>query len=213
MSKTFKQTVFALILAAMPAIAEAADEPRHTIVSEEGSIQIRDYAPMVLAEVDASGDMARAGNTGFRPLANYIFGGNTARSGDNAEISMTTPVTQTRSTEIAMTTPVTQSSSGDEQWRVAFVMPPEWTLETLPIPDDTQVTLREQPAQRLAVIRFRGGPDDSRFSDRETELRAYLSERGERIVGDATYARYDPPWVPTPFRRNEVWLPIAISDN
>jgi hypothetical protein len=201
----------AISMVVVPSTAMAADEPAHVVVEESGAIQIRDYEAMILAEVSATGDMRQAGNAGFRPLANYIFGGNRARAGGNTEISMTTPVTQTRSQEISMTTPVTQSLSEAGEWRIAFVMPAEWTLETLPIPEDDSVTLREQPARRLAVIRFRGGPDDDRFRAREDELRSYLDENGHTAVGDAIYARYDPPWIPTPFRRNEVMIPVSTT--
>lgn len=207
------RTVFAsLLIAAVPSAASAADEPPHTVVSEEGSIQIRDYEAMIVAEVEVSGDMARAGNAGFRPLAGYIFGGNQARDGGSAEIAMTSPVTQTRSQEIAMTTPVTQSRTDDDSWRVAFVMPPEWTLDTLPTPDDPGVSLREQPARRMAIIRFNGGSADARFASKEMELREYLISQGMETRGEAVYARYDPPWIPTPFRRNEVMVELVLPE-
>ena len=78
--------------------ARAADEPPHTVVRREGAIEIRDYAPMILAEVEVSGSMAGAGNAGFRPLAGYIFGANTSRQAAGSdEIAMTAPVIQTRS--------------------------------------------------------------------------------------------------------------------
>ncbi|WP_291844377.1 heme-binding protein [Maricaulis sp.] len=192
--------------------ARAAEEPAHTVLLRDGAIEIRDYAPQITASVEVNGSMARAGNSGFRPLANYIFGGNTARDGAGAdEIAMTTPVTQTRSQEIAMTSPVTQSMQGRDDWRVSFIMPDEWSLDTLPIPNDPQVQIREVPARRMAVIRFSGGASDSRFEARYRELVAYLDAGGYERIGDPVYARYDPPWIPTPFRRNEVMIEIAAS--
>ncbi|WP_417479657.1 SOUL family heme-binding protein [Maricaulis maris] len=187
----------------------AADEPPHEVVFRDGAIEYRDYAPQIAASVEVDGSMARAGNAGFRPLAGYIFGGNTVRSGaGSAEIAMTTPVTQARSREIAMTTPVTQSNSGDGRWQVSFIMPSSWTMDTLPIPDDPRVALVEVPARRLAVIRFSGGPSDARFEAKAAELMAYLADAGQVVIGAPVYARYDPPWVPTPFRRNEVMIEI-----
>jgi SOUL heme-binding protein len=194
----------------MSAPAQAADEPPHTVVVRDGAFEIRDYAPQIAAEVEVDGSMSRAGNSGFRPLAGYIFGGNTARDGEgSSEIAMTTPVTQTRSQEIAMTSPVTQSMQAGGSWRVAFIMPTEWTMETLPVPNDPRVTLTEIPARRMAVIRFSGGPSDARFAEKADELTAYLTEHGHEMLGEPVYARYDPPWVPTPFRRNEVMIEIA----
>lgn len=204
-----------LMLAALPALAiapaaQASDEPPHTVTREEGAIQIRDYDAMILAEVEVSGSMAAAGNSGFRPLANYIFGGNTSRQTQGSdEIAMTSPVIQSRSEEIAMTTPVTQTRGQAGEWRVAFVMPPEWTMETLPVPNDARVELREVPARRMAAIRLSGGPNMERFEEKTDELTGFLEAEGYEIVGEPVYARYDPPWVPTPFRRNEVMIEVA----
>ena len=61
----------------------------------------------------------------------------------------------------------------------------------------------------MAVIRFSGGPSDARFAEKADELTAYLTEHGHEMLGEPVYARYDPPWVPTPFRRNEVMIEIA----
>ncbi|WP_417496762.1 SOUL family heme-binding protein [Maricaulis sp.] len=209
MHPILKTAALALGLLALPAAAHAAEEPPHTLVLEDGAIQIRDYAPMILAEVEVSGDMGDAGNAGFRPLAGYIFGDNQTRSGGSDAIAMTAPVIQTRSETIAMTAPVTQSMTTDGSWRVAFVMPPEWTMDTLPVPENANITLTEIPARRMATIRFSGGPDDARFAAKTEELRAWLSEQGHDVIGEPVYARYDPPWIPTFFRRNEVMLEIA----
>jgi hypothetical protein len=192
--------------------ARATEEPRHTVVHTAGSIEIRDYAPMILAQVQVAGGMGDASNRGFRPLANFIFGGNRLPGGsESAPIAMTTPVMQQRSATIAMTTPVTQSRSEDGGWQVAFIMPQEWSLETLPAPNDPTVQLRPLPARRMAVIRFAGGPNEERFEAKAAELSAFLAERGIEAAGAPIYARYNPPWVPTPFRRNEVMIEIPAD--
>lgn len=192
-----------------PAAMADDDEPPHRVLVREDRFEIREYEAQILAEVDVRGSMSGASSRAFRPLAGYIFGGNTARTGGSDEIAMTTPVTQTRSQDIAMTTPVTQTAAGADIWRVAFIMPPEWTMDSLPIPDDARVMLREQPARRMAAIRFSGGPSEQRFMRREAELRAWLDAQGEEVIGEPVYARYDPPWVPVFMRRNEVMIELA----
>ena len=193
----------------LSAAAVAEDEPAHTVVLRAGAFEIRDYDAMLMAEVEVgTTQMSRAGNAGFRPLADFIFGNNTAPQGGSGEIAMTTPVVQQRSEEIAMTTPVVQGREGDS-WRVGFVMPAEYSMETLPRPNNPDVEIREQPARRMATVRFNGGAREGRFMAYEAELRSWLSEQGYEVRGEAVYARYDPPWVPTPFRRNEVMLEIA----
>lgn len=201
-----------IMVTAASSQARASDEPSYVLVRAQGAIEIRDYPALILAEVEVSGDMTRAGNQGFRPLAGFIFGDNQAPGEDSsASIAMTTPVIQSRSERIAMTSPVTQSrtEADGETWRVAFIMPGSWTLETLPRPNDPSVIVREQPARRLAAIRFSGGPNEARFERKTEELAAFLAAEGYEIIGEPVYARYNPPWTPTPMRRNEVLIEIA----
>ena len=207
------RTILVLIMVtAASSQARASDEPSYVLVRAQGAIEIRDYPALILAEVEVSGDMTRAGNQGFRPLAGFIFGDNQTPGGEtSANIAMTSPVIQTRSERIAMTSPVTQTrtdAQGDA-WRVAFIMPQDWTMETLPRPNDPGVTVREQPARRLAAIRFSGGPNEARFARKAEELAAFLTAQGYEIIGEPVYARYNPPWIPTPMRRNEVLIEIA----
>lgn len=199
---------FLIALAALGAApVMAAEEPAHTVIERVGDIEIREYAPMIVAEVEVRGDQTSASNRGFRPLADYIFGANTPRR----EIAMTAPVTARPSEgqEIAMTAPVTARPGEDGLWTVAFVMPAEWTLETLPRPEDPAVTLREVEAKRVAVIAFSGGRDARRFAAREAELGAFLEARGLTPAAAPVYAYYSPPWIPPPFRRNEIWIELA----
>ncbi len=44
----------------------------------------------------------------------------------------------------------------DGQWRVHFVMPSQYTLNTLPKPNKSVVSLRELPKNNYAVICFSG---------------------------------------------------------
>lgn len=207
------RTILVLVMVtAASSQARASDEPSYVLVRAQGAIEIRDYPALILAEVEVSGDMTRAGNQGFRPLAGFIFGDNQAPGADSsANIAMTTPVIQSRSERIAMTSPVTQTRTGgaSDTWRVAFIMPETWTMETLPRPNDRDVMIREQPARWMAAIRFSGGPDEARFARKAEELEAFLTAEGYEITGEPVYARYNPPWTPTPLRRNEVLIEIA----
>jgi hypothetical protein len=35
-----------------------------------------------------------------------------------------------------------------------------------------------------------------------------MAEQGQTPVGDPVYARYDAPFVPWFWRRNEIWMPV-----
>ena len=199
--------VFAAILAlVLPASAMATEEPDYRLITRDGPIEVREYAPMIMAEVVVEGPRRAAGNQGFRPLATYIFGDNTPQ----AEIAMTAPVTARRRSgqDIAMTAPVT-AERGDEGWTVAFIMPAQWTMETLPVPNDPSVTLRQAPATRVAAIRFSGYASDRSVARAEASLASWLAAQGLTPISEPRYAYYNAPWVPGPLRRNEVMVEIA----
>ena len=194
-----------LILLAAGTPAMATEEPAFTLVLKDGSFEVRDYGATVVAEVTVSGSQDRASNQGFRILAGYIFGGNTRRQ----SIAMTAPVAQRRVSEnIAMTAPVSQTSSASG-WTVRFTMPSGYTLETLPVPNDSRITLRDEPGQRMAVIRFSGIADARQVERRSAELEQQLQSRGLETTGPISLAQYDPPWTLWFLRRNEVMVPIA----
>lgn len=192
-----------LIMAPSP--AQAVEEPRWTLVYEDGPFQIRDYASTVVAETEVSGERGAAINQGFRRLARFIFGGNAP----NREIAMTAPVAQRQAgQQIAMTAPVAQAATR-EGWIVTFYMPPGSALADMPRPLDANVVLREEPPRRVAVLRFTGLNTEDSLARHTEELRQRLAARGERPIGAATYAFYNPPWTLPWMRRNEVMIEIA----
>jgi hypothetical protein len=75
--------------------AMAIEEPRFTSIFKAGSFEVRQYAPMLVAETVVDGDMDEASTRGFRKIADFIFGNNqSAQTGGSAKIAMTAPVTQ-----------------------------------------------------------------------------------------------------------------------
>ena len=82
---------------------------------------------------------------------------------------MTAPVAESASEPVAMTVPVMEQGNGDMR-RVTFSMPSKYTLETLPKPNNTAVTLREIPAHRVAVTRFSWYATDSRVARLQSRL-------------------------------------------
>jgi hypothetical protein len=187
--------------------ANAVNQPPHTVMLEEGKFELRQYPPTIVAEVTVTGDMRKAGNSGFRPLADYIFGNNKPAE----RIEMTAPVTRTASTKIAMTAPVTRVKNTDNSWVVAFVMPEKWTAETLPKPNNPDVTIRQVPSEILATIKFSGRGNQAAHDDNRSKLKTWINEQGYQEIGEPRYAGYDAPWIPWPFRRNEVMIPVVAK--
>lgn len=183
----------------------ATQEPQFTVNLTKGTCSVRAYAPMVVAEVMLKGSRAEAAREGFRLLAGYIFGGNTRRQ----SIAMTAPViiSAKQSQTIAMTAPVMQSGM-DGNWSVRFVMPPEFTLDTLPLPNNQRVELIAIPASRFAVNQFSGLARDSDIEMKTAELREFCAENALVVHGIPALARYDPPWTLWFMRRNEIMIAL-----
>jgi hypothetical protein len=53
-----------------------SEQPKYDVLESHGAIEIRQYDPTVVAEVEIAGDQKEALETGFRVLAGYIFGKN-----------------------------------------------------------------------------------------------------------------------------------------
>lgn len=186
-------------------VAMATEEAEYELLQQDGDFELRDYAPQIVAETVVSGSFSRAGNSAFRPLFNYISGDNTAQ----AEIAMTAPVSQTASgQDIAMTSPVGQRASGDD-WVISFMMPAEFTMDTIPTPADPAISLREIPAHRTAAIRYSGFWSEKRYQSHLDELRSWAEAQDLTVIGDPVFARYNGPFTPWFMRRNEILLPVA----
>jgi hypothetical protein len=187
-------------------IVSNVEKPKYQIAESSGNIEIRDYAPQIVAEAEVAGDRRDAIGKGFRIIADYIFGNNTSAQ----KVPMTAPVTQQGSEKIAMTAPVTQQGDGNI-WRVRFVMPSSYTMETLPKPNNPAVKLKEIGAKRYAVIRFSGMAGEDNLKRRTEELNAFISAKNLTLLSAPTYAFYNPPWTLPFLRRNEVMVEIPAS--
>ena len=208
----------------------ATEEPKFELVSKHDHIELRRYPAFIVAETLVEGDMDAASGKGFRAIADYIFGNNVAVGAtlDKAseKIAMTAPVTMepvtAASQKIAMTAPVAmeplpnaaqgskepQALQGAKRWRVHFVMPSNYALNSLPKPNNPAVQLREVPAKTWAVLSYSGFNTEAGIQQRSDELVAWLAAQKIKTIGSPQLARYDPPWTLPMFRRNEIMLEV-----
>ena len=186
-------------------IASQVERARYKRVARERDIEIRDYTPLIVAETAVSGDRETAIRQGFRTLADYIFGNNTAFS----VVAMTAPVTQQpRNENVEMTAPVTQQVNGAD-WTVRFVMPARYTIDTLPLPNDPAVSLKQVEGKRYAAVRFSGLARDATLRQYTERLEKFISAKGLRPLSSPAYAFYNPPWTLPFLRRNEIMIEVA----
>ncbi len=202
-----------IIIALSGTIMSQVNEPKHKVLSSDENIEIREYAPILVAQVSVTGERKNAISAGFRILADYIFGNNSAANGESRKISMTAPVTMQPETKkgsgesqkIAMTAPVSIQQTKDK-WRVQFTMPSQYTLQTLPKPNNPNIEIVEVPAQTYGVIKFSGLAGTEKVAAKTKELQSWMQAQNLTITGKPELARYNPPWTLPFMRRNEIMI-------
>lgn len=189
------------------------NEPPYTILQESGSYQVRKYDPMILAQVSVNGNMDKAANQAFMPLFRYIDGNNTSQT----KVPMTSPVLQepdgsaaANSAKIPMTAPVfmNANAASETQWTMSFVMPAHFTLKTTPQPLNPEVKIVEQGARLLAVVTFNGFASPEVRQKQGESINKWATQAGYKVMGEAFYAGYNPPFTLPAFRRNEMLVEV-----
>ncbi len=182
------------------------ETPAYDIIRHNGPFELRRYKGYLTASVRVTAsDYRQAMNEGFSPLADYIFGSNH----QSGRISMTVPVSAGRACcqKIAMTAPVT-AAQAEEEYVVSFTMPSEYSLESLPQPNNPAVTLESVDAYLAAAVRFGGYLGEKSGIRAESDLRDWIAQQELVPAGEPVAAQYDAPWKPGFARRNEILIPI-----
>lgn len=173
----------------------AVEEIKYDVLKKDGNVEIRQYAPVIIAEVTIEGSRSEAPSAAFRTLFNYISGDNIAKSGESVKIPMTAPVTQ--------------EQLEPNIWKIAFYMPANMTIETAPAPKNDKITLREVTLGKRVALRFSGRSTDDNIETHDAKLKAYLAQNN--MTYDETgriLAFYNSPFTPWFLRRNEVLYPV-----
>ena len=184
------------------------ETPKYAVLSVHKGYEIRQYQSHIVAEVRLKGTYKESVSQGFRKIADYIFGNNSA----SGSIAMTAPVLhekQNTSEKISMTAPVLHGKAGETGvYTVAFVMPSSYTIETLPKPNNPDVTVRVVPPKKYAALSFRGYAPESKVARKMEGMLALLKRDNMTPVGSVSLAQYNPPWTPPFMRHNEVLVEV-----
>ena len=179
------------------------ETPNYDVVDRIGDVAIRRYSARLAADtiVDTP-DVIEARRQGFKRLAGYIFGDNTAQT----KIAMTAPVAQSTE-QIEMTAPVSQTRT-DNGWRIRFFLPSRFDQASAPKPTDDRIVLQELPPETFAVLRFSNSRGESAVREHIATLENTLSGSRWQPSGAPVAWFYDPPWTLPFLRRNEVAIPV-----
>ena len=184
----------------------AVEEAKYTVSIKNEGLEIRQYEAAIIAEVIVNDSFEKASNVAFRRLFKYISGSNSSRS----EIAMTAPLIQEPKAEkIAMTAPVGQRAA-EQGFAVSFMMPASYTMETIPLPVDASVVIREIPAHRAAAIRYSGTWSEKKYEKHLVLLQNWIEQNNLESTGQPLWARYNAPFIPWFMRRNEILIPVTL---
>ena len=174
----------------------AIEEPKFKILVDEGELEIRSYDEYLVAETTVEGSFDTASRKGFRRVAGYIFGENKNSIGQSEKIQMTAPVTV---------------KPDNEGWVLHFVMPSNYDMNQLPMPNNNSILLKKIEAHLAAVIIFSGFTTDAKIKDKTEELKVWLEKKQFEIAGPQQIARYNDPFTLPWLRRNEIIFKVTAK--
>jgi len=185
----------------------ATEEPEFNLILKKENLEIREYLPKILAQVKVIGTFDEATSAGFKLLADYIFGNNISTDG-SSKIAMTAPVIlEPKSKIINMTAPII-TEGNNREWLISFIMPKEFSIKTLPKPNNKDIKIISLPKEKYAVIVFSGLVREVSYKEQAMLLNNFISDSNLTSVGQLQIARYNPPWTLPFFRRNELMVKI-----
>ncbi len=158
------------------------------VISQKGNIEIRKYDPAIFISYAETGGMFETQNNSFRNLAGYIFGDNV------------------REQEIAMTTPV-QMEEGEKFSVMRFMLPSDYKMNDLPLPNNVKLQMNEDPGFYAATIRYNGFNNENKFIRHKKLLEEFIANEKLESAGEFIFLGYNPPfqWFG---RKNEVMVKI-----
>ena len=164
-------------------------EPKYEVLQSCKKIELRLYEPFLVAEVECTGERKEAIRSGFRILANYIFGNNIA----SAKLPMSIPVTQQKI---------------DKGWKIRFMLTQTTDLDDLPQPNTQLVKLLSISRKKFVAIRFSGIVSDEKIQRYTNQLREFAASHKWLLDDSVILAFYNPPWTLPFLRRNEVLVEV-----
>ncbi len=161
---------------------------QYKVLEKDGKFEIRAYENYYTAAVVEPNVIE---TSGFNQIFDYINGNNAKQE------------------KISMTTPVINELQGG-RYTTEFVMPGKYSEEKPPDPMNDRITIRKNTDKLCASFTFSGTVNEEKIHQHEDELKVWLDTRKIETIGDFRLARYNPPFIPPAFRRNEILIDIVM---
>jgi len=170
----------------------ALETPQYEVVSSHDGFEIRCYSEIIIATTSVHSDYRNSTSSGFRRIANYIFGGNDKQM------------------KIAMTAPVISDCPSDdlETYNISFVMPSEYSMKDLPQANAENVSIQKEVLGEVAVFAFGGWATESRSKSFQKKFARLLQQNSIETSGGFMVAQFNAPYVLSVFRKNELMVRI-----
>ncbi len=169
-------------------MVQETEKPKYELIQSFDEFEVRKYPKMILATTKIKGNSySKNSSRGFQNVAGYIFGGND----ENKQISMTSPVI----------------ASVEDSMTMSFILPSEYSLNELPLPNNDNVKISIQPERVMAIISFSGFANDNDIEHYTKILKQQLAKEGLSNKGKVFFQGYDPPFKLTD-RTNEVAIEL-----
>jgi hypothetical protein len=168
------------------------EEAPYDVLKIESGIEIRCYRPQTQAQITVKGEIKMANKEAFDALAGYIFGDNKT----NEKIKMTTPV-------------LLRENLDAQEWTMTFILPPNYSKSSAPIPTNERVSIHERPVHLIASIRYPGFNNAEKIVEHSSALNKWIKKRPWYIpVSEFVTAQYDGPLTIPFFRKNEIHIEV-----
>jgi hypothetical protein len=137
--------------------------------------EIRSYETTLFTSVKLSTKgYKNSSSKGFSILAGYIFGNNE------------------RNEKIAMTSPV--SMSLEDSMTMMFMVPKKFNKDMLPKPNQSDIVFKEEPAKKVAAIKFSGWANDTKIEKYKKDLKTALDAEGIKYSNRFYFFGYNAPF-------------------
>ena len=178
--------------------ARETEEPVYKVVKTTPDYEVRAYESYLIASVVIEGKYKEITGHGFRLIADYIFGNNQRQT----KIKMTTPV-------VHESLPKMKVADSIGSYTIYFVMPAQYSIDTISLPNNTMIKLTNMPARKVAVAKFSGSFSHTKALAIHQKLKQQLQSNGYHHTEKLIFARYNPPWTPPSMNRHEVWIELV----